>query len=199
MNGEHTMHWLLKFIIIYIFGGITFLPLALFGLWYYSRLVPESATARDEIDKQNTETESKKKGEPDGYRFLKATEIAEEKDLAVNTFYSGWITVTKDFYRFPQINADEFKPFTGSKSLDSAGEDQSHSNQSSNANNGIFKLKKTKEVDDQDSEAFDSKKLKQIRKKNRFYGILKHGNLFLYSDEDRSLTITIWLDSRCFN
>lgn len=200
----------LSYIFTYILGGITFIPCVLFLVWFKSPKVPQSVGERAIADKIKLNEESIKKGEPKGYRDLKANEFFDEQNLGIKTIFSGWITVTKEFYRFPQINPDEFKQTaTGDISLSTS----SSGMQTDKSSSGIFsKMMKghshqssvDEEIKDgeQDTATLGVTKLKQIRKRNRFYGVIKHGNLFLYNDESQKnvkyvivldhYTVAIW-------
>lgn len=207
---QNIMGSFLSYLFTYVFGGITFIPLIVFLVWFKSLKVPQSVSGRTVADKNKSVNESIKRGEPKGYRDLMANEFFDKQNLGIKTIFSGWITVTKEFYRFPQINPDEFKQTaTGDISLSSS----TSGIQSEKLTSGIFsKMIKghshqnsmDEEIKDgeQDTAALGATKLKQIRKRNRFYGVIKHGNLFLYADENQKnvkyvivldhYTVAIW-------
>ncbi|GMF63402.1 unnamed protein product [[Candida] boidinii] len=72
----------------------------------------------------------------------------------------------------------------GSNSNTSSDNNQTHSN-SNNQDNANGEEAYEDELSSQNNN-LDAKKLKAIRRKNRYYAVLKHGNLFLYSDETKS-------------
>ncbi|GMG10500.1 unnamed protein product [[Candida] boidinii] len=172
---------------------------------------------------------SKLKNELEGYRNLKSGSVIEKEDMGLKCYYSGWLTVTKEFYQFPQIDPNSFQQnntvnseFTnttahgesnnqhhksssssssfsfskmmktasvavtggGSNSNTSSDNNQTHSN-SNNQDNANGEEAYEDELSSQNNN-LDAKKLKAIRRKNRYYAVLKHGNLFLYSDETKS-------------
>lgn len=199
---------LLGYIATYIVGGITFLPLAILIFWYNSKKVPSSIKERNQLDEESVNQLSKERGEPNNYRFLKAGEVLDNQSLGIKAFYSGWITVTKEFYNFPQINPEDFKSSntdvalsgepgpsvsnsiggglftkiiksttTGSNSINS-GHNGGKNSENSNSVTSEEDLK-------MQTEQNSASKVKQTRKRNRFFGVIKHGNLFLYSDETK--------------
>lgn len=212
---------LLSYLVTYIVGGCTLIPLALFLIWHISPKVPVSKSERDLLDREWRGKESIRRGEPNGYRDLKAGEVFDRENTGVKAFHSGWITVTKEFYKFPQINPDDFKQnLTSGTDMDSSS---SNSNSSSTAGGIFTKIIKgnndsnntqttnTTNLDDGfntskdnelDSATLGATKLKQIRKRNRYFGVIKHGNLFLYSDDTQKdvkhvivldhYTVAIW-------
>lgn len=208
---------LLSYLVTYFVGGVTFIPLLIWLVWYRSPKVPSSSEGRDHLDIQKGIEEGAKRGEPVGYRSLKAGDILDAQNVGLKTYHAGWITVTKEFYKFPQINPDDFKSGAASGDMrnntdtgtvngngnGSGSGSNSHENGDGAANGGLFnKLLKggaslsgtmgeqasldedIKDTDGQEPEVGPTK-LKQIRRRNRYYGVIKHGNLFLYSDESQ--------------
>lgn len=206
-----------SYVVTYLIGGVTFIPLIIFFIWYNSKKVPESIQERIIIDKQKIEDESVASGKPKGYRDLKAGEILDRENSGLKTTYSDWITVTKEFVMFPQINPNDFiSNNLNSDTLESANTNPN--NGSTSGSSGIFQkiIKSTSssnsnqnssnynenDVKDesQDPASIGSAKVRQLRKRNRFYGVIKHGNLFLYSDESQKNTkFAISLDKYIVN
>ncbi|KAG0684028.1 hypothetical protein C6P40_001818 [Pichia californica] len=195
----------INYLLTYLFGGITFIPLIVFSVWYISPKVSQSVNDRKLADEKKAQEQSFAKGEPKGYRDLKAGQFIDQDDLGIKTNFQGWITVTKEFYRFTQINPDDFKQTTSGE-VDLAS---SNSVNTQDKSSGIFsKMIKgnnghshSSSVDedikegDQDTATLGAAKLRQIRKRNRFYGVIKHGNLFLYGDEtQKNVKYVIVLD-----
>jgi len=175
------MGWLLSYFLTYLTGGVTFIPLLVFVLWYFSSTVPISVEEQHKAKIEERELESRKRGNPKGYSQFKVNEFQYLSDLNVDTVFNGWLTVTDEHYKLPQVHPDHYKSsgtFNGpSKNSDSGSSD-----------NGFIKM--VRDIGSQDSgnttndssSDVDSKQLKEVRKKNRFYAVLKHGNLFLYPD-----------------
>lgn len=190
-----------SYVVTYVVGGVTFIPLIIFLAWYRSPRVPKSVSEREQLDVAKAEKESLERGEPKGYRDLKAGEFFDKDNLGIRANYAGWITVTKEFYRFPQINPDEFKQNSTSNSDGDLGTGSTGNPMgTASTSGGIFsKMMKagagggghshSNSTDEdikegeQDTATVGAAKLKQLRRRNRFYGVIKHGNLFLYSDE----------------
>lgn len=223
LSGSPSVHAMgfLSYVLTYIVGGVTFIPLIIVLIWYKSPQVPNSVSERDRKDAIKAERESLEKGEPKGYRDLKAGEFFDKEKLGIKAYHSGWITVTKEFYRFPQINPEEFKQTNTFNSDGDLSNGSAGNALGNNASGGIFsKMMKggggggngshshSNSMDEefkegeQDTATLGAAKLKQIRKRNRFYGVIKHGNLFLYSDETQKnvkhaivldhYTVAIW-------
>lgn len=201
---------ILSYLIAYIIGGVTFVPLVVYFIWRLSPIVPDDVNERIHLDNVANKEICKKKGEPAGYRDLRAGQIIDNSDLGLKTFTSGWLTVTKEFYKFPQINPDDFKSSTSNSDVSSSGagndtksesntnstndytgDSVSHSNTSGNIFSKFIKGSNANNANTSEGELKDSDaesdvgatKLKQLRRKYRFYGVIKHGNLFLYTDE----------------
>lgn len=207
----------LSYVLTYLVGGVTFIPLIVFTIWYTSKKVPESVEQRNIIDKEKIEAESVASGKPKGYRDLKAGEILDRENSGLKTTYADWITVTKEFVMFPQINPNDF---TSNNLNSDTLESTNNSSGSITQNNGtgIFQkiIKGTSsssnnlsssnyneddiKYESQDPASIGSAKLRQLRKRNRFYGVIKHGNLFLYPDETQNNTkFAISLDKYIVN
>lgn len=191
------MHLIFRFFLTYLFGGVSFVPLTLLLIWYLSPQTSEIPEERTKQDKLKAEQESLKHGEPIGYRTLRAGELFYRQNSGKKASYSGWITVTKEFYRFPQINSEDFKSNAENAEMDT---ESNVLTDGTTGSSGIFsKMMKTgnnsnnhaagsgvNSVDDEnesDPAAHGTGKLRTIRKRNRFFGVIKHGNLFLYSNE----------------
>ncbi|KAH3902928.1 uncharacterized protein SCODWIG_00906 [Saccharomycodes ludwigii] len=148
------------FLIIYLFGGVTFIPLILY-LWFIN--LPNKTDKNTIID---THIEGDKqpllKESSTVDPQLKAGEFDEKTDVSV--FKKGWMTVTKQFYYHPSA------------------------------------LPSNQENSDTTANILTLDQLN--RKKNSYYCVLKHGNLFLYSDEPsvglshavvlKNFFVTIW-------
>ncbi|OWB62280.1 hypothetical protein B5S29_g3203 [[Candida] boidinii] len=232
------MHWILWYAFIYVFGGLTFIPLLIFLILYYLSIslpiIPnDDDNLKNELEQIEINKNSKLKNELEGYRNLKSGYVIEKEDMGIKCYYSGWLTVTKEFYQFPQIdpnsyqqnntvNNTDFTNNTGNNENNQNHKSSSASSSSSSSSFSFSKMMKTASVavtggsgsnyssnnnqthnnsnnhdstnseenydDDLSSQNnnLDAKKLKAIRRKNRYYAVLKHGNLFLYSDETKS-------------
>lgn len=144
------MHWK-TFLAIYIFGGITFVPLLLVILLYiHVKLEKLREAAVDE--KYVKYSLVRNDIDPD----LKAG--AEMEPEGVHVARKGWVTVTKEYYyhhtelQTPPIASETSKQDTANTPPKDLNEDQ-------------------------------IPQRSQLRKRDRYYGILKHGNLFLYRDD----------------
>lgn len=148
-----------QFIYIYLIGGVTFLPILIISFIYLHPKV--------DIDEENELEEP-----------LKAGEIEEEKKSGIKAYKSGWITVTQDYIE----STDDITANTSSIN-------DSHDNKS--AYSTLYKLVKNSEPEveverDQDQNhqnQANNEQVKTNQKKHRFYGVLKHGNLFLYKNQ----------------
>lgn len=144
---------ILALIYAYVLGGLTFIPIILIGFVY---LHPTSEKKEEKQEK------------------LKAGEIEELHQSGLDTYHSGWITVTQDYL----YSLDE---------LSSSTQPITDSSDSKSAYSSLYKLiqKETNGSGDQ-SEPINKlppEKVKSSHKKHRFFAILKHGNLFLYKNE----------------
>ncbi|QLL31319.1 hypothetical protein HG536_0B01820 [Torulaspora globosa] len=126
----NTFQW---FLLIYVIGGVTFLPLVLCVFWFFKQKM-------DQIHERNEEGfdgDSLVAGGVD--RKFTAGQIEEEKGVEV--VRQGWLTVTrKYYYHHTELSAQDSE------------------------------------------EAGNIPQRSQIKRKHKFYAILRHGNLFLYRD-----------------
>lgn len=121
------------FLVIYLTGGVTFLPLVLYTYWV---LKPKIEELLERNKERNKEGHLLCKGiDPD----FEAGQF--EEPHGVKVLREGWISVTRKYYHH-------------------------HT-----------------ELDDEESEDISEiPQRSQLKKKHRFYAILRHGNLFLYRD-----------------
>lgn len=163
---------LISFIVAYLVGGFTLIPLIIFLIWYLSAKAPETEEEIQESEKRQDEIEDSKNGLPEGYGRLRANEYHYKSDLNVQTTHSDWLTVTQELYPLPQVHPNLFKS------------NGSYNDQTSDLANANGFIQKGQDSTTSNDESNTSKELNQVRKKNRFYAVLRHGNLFLYKDSD---------------
>lgn len=180
---------LLVYLFTYLIGGITFIPLVIAVVIYNQKKEANSIEDRYSQDSQKLREKSLLDGEPIGFRDLKAGEIEDKDNLGKQSAFEGWLTVTREFYKFTQINPDEFKTNAYNAEIDMKSSEQPGSNNATGIFGKMMKrdLSNTQSQDedlhDADETEVGAAKLRQLRKKNRFYSVIKHGNLFMYTDE----------------
>lgn len=163
-------------LIAYLIGGLTLPPLAIaLALYLAWRLAPEYTEAGDDVDLSDIDS----KVDPS----LSLTAIEDEASTGVKAYKAGWITVTREYHTVVNNASD--------KQIDSKD------NSSKSAYTALYKLvKKSKNDKDEDQPPAQSASStttnsstpvakKSVMKKNRFFGVLRHGNLFLYKNEDQ--------------
>jgi hypothetical protein len=157
-----------KILISYLIGGLTLPPLVILGaLFLIWRLAPEY---KEEEDDDLSDLASKE------YEHLSLTELEDKASSGVKAYKAGWITVTREYHSFVANASD--------KQVDSKD------SATKTAYTALYKLVKKKEKDDQPQSSTNlnpqaPQVTKAVKKKNRFYGVLRHGNLFLYKSEDQ--------------
>ncbi|KAG7910069.1 hypothetical protein KL906_001974 [Ogataea polymorpha] len=187
LSFDDSLHKLCQLAITYIVGGLTFLPITLIIGWHLLPRAPEGPGQERELEQARLREESRAKGEPEGYRSLMAGQVLERESSDLKTYHEGWLTVTREYYQFPQIDWSESQ--TQASSGSSLGSEQVSNQQAPKSGSFLKMVKGNKSVpanaeeSKQDTTTLDAKKLKAIRKKNRYFAVLKHGNLFLYDDE----------------
>lgn len=129
------------FFLIYLFGGITFIPICVF-IVFYLLSKPVSDVDEKENDKLLVDVD------PD----FKVGDFNELKGVAAKK--EGWIHMTRQFYPH-QSDVDNQNQVDGSDETDS----------SINLTSSEQQITRDK-----------------LKKKDKFYAVLKHGNLFLYKD-----------------
>ncbi|GAV48436.1 hypothetical protein ZYGR_0I07330 [Zygosaccharomyces rouxii] len=123
------------FVTIYLFGGITFIPLVVLTLLYFNK---RSENEEQEVTGSNAEKLLITGLDPE----FKAGELEESKGVEVRR--KGWLTVTKKYYY--------------------------HHNE-------------VKELMEKHGGEVEVPQRSQLKKRHRFYAVLRHGNLFLYRDD----------------
>lgn len=175
---------------VYLFGGVTFIPLVIFLFIYLHPKVQD-----DDLD-EDLDHVVQDKTTP--YNVLKATEIDELLKSGQGAYMSGWVTVTQEYIE-------------SMSEISSSTQSISETHESKSAYLSLYKLVKNSEnghgngnstvptVGSNDT-TFDNmepasstttslseeKKVKTSQKKHRFFAVLRHGNLFLYKNEKKS-------------
>lgn len=132
------------FIVGFLVGGVTLLPGLVFLLWWF---LPKETLGEDRP-------------------VLVLGEIEEQEDLAVRTYKTGWLTVTKEYFD-PAFVVPPQKPVT------ETGEHAS-------AYLSLYRMVRQEETEVID----DGGKVPRPSRKHTYYAVLRHGNLFLYAGED---------------
>ncbi|CCH42198.1 hypothetical protein BN7_1742 [Wickerhamomyces ciferrii] len=162
-------------IISYLIGGLTLPPLLIIAALYLYYTVLPRYVDDDEIDDKDDDLSEFTTNE---YENLKMTEVEEKQTSGVKAFKSGWLTVTREYHTF--VNNANDKQLEGKEP------------ETKSAYSSLYRLMKSNKKQAQQSEAGDDsassatgdKATKKIvRRKNRYFGVLRHGNLFLYKDD----------------
>lgn len=151
----------LSFIYIYLFGGVSFLPLLILGFIYLHPKDPKYEN-NDDI---NEDTSS----------GLSAGEIEEDALSGLLAHKTGWLTVTQEYIESP----DDISS-------------QTQSINEGSAYSTLYKLvqkNNSEQIDpvEQIHQPNTNDKVKSTNsnlKKHRYYAILRHGNLFLYKNQN---------------
>lgn len=164
---------LLVFLFIYLLGGITLIPGA---IWLFIYLHPIKPT----IDE-------------DGKVGLKAGEIEESLKTGIEAHKVGWITVTHEYLEsVDEINSSTpaITDTTSNKSAYSTlyklVKNSDNSSTDTELHDKNPATDKTPDLANSTSISSSNDKLKAgslSQKKHRYYAVLKHGNLFLYKNE----------------
>lgn len=123
------------FVTIYLFGGITFIPLVVLTLLYLNKRSED-----EELDVADSNAEKLLVTGLDPN--FKAGELEEPKGVEVQR--KGWLMVTTKYY---------------------------------------YHHSEVKELVDKHGPEVDVPQRYQLKKRHRFYAVLRHGNLFLYRDD----------------
>lgn len=148
---------LYAFLCIYLFGGVTFIPLVLLCLYWIQQKLQEAADCED-----NAADEASKKHDPLLIPGINSEFKAgyHEESRGVDVSFQGWLFVTRKYYYHSSELSDLVQP-------------NSHLDEPS-ADSQKAPITSANEAPLQRS---------QLKKKHRYYAILKHGNLFLYRDD----------------
>lgn len=151
----------LTFIYVYLFGGVSLIPLILLVLY---SLQP--------IKKDHGDNEKDTSA-------LKAGEVEENATTGLKAYKTGWLTVTQEYFD----SVDSITSNTRSV-LESSENRSAYSslyrlvkNSESDDTNDNITQKPL-------SEPKGDIQVRKTQKKHRYYAVLKHGNLFLYKSEN---------------
>lgn len=163
---------LFLFLVVYLLGGLTFIPGA---IWLFVYLHP--------VKSPSGGGDTKAEG-------LKAGEIEENLNTGIEAHKAGWITVTHEYLESiaaitsstPTINDSSsnksaysslYKLVKNADTSSSLNDDKSPTTEKSTDLSNSASI----------TSANDKPKGSTNHKKHRYYAVLKHGNLFLYKNE----------------
>lgn len=155
---------LLTLLYVYVFGGLTFVPLVLLTVFI---LLPKVKDTQKE-DSNGVANE-------DEDVHISAGKYEEQQQTGISAYKAGWLTVTQEYL----------------ESTDDITSNTQSINENNSAYSALYKLVKSssgtgKVVEPIDSPDVQNDNLKSSNfnlKKHRYYAILKHGNLFLYKNQ----------------
>lgn len=165
-----------SFVFAYLLGGVTLIPLLLFSFLYLHPV------------KQNTNEDDEENDNQNFIRPIKAGEIEENNSTGLDAYKLGWITVTTEYIE-------------SSDNINSLTQTVTDSQEGKSAYSSLYKLVRNSNTKGKDGKEKDfveddpnvtaaaaatattNSGAKSGSKKHRYYGVLKHGNLFLYKNE----------------
>lgn len=161
-------------IITYLVGGLTFIPLLVIAFIYISA----KTLPRYEENKVEQDDSSSSGFEKD----LKLTELNERETSGVKAYMTGWMYVTKEFTLLASLEASTVETTTKSNTYNSLMKFvKKEQKEQTEQTTTVEQQPTTTEKPSSSSSNLNSKK----PRKNRFFGVLRHGNLFLYKDESQ--------------
>lgn len=148
---------LIGYIYVYLLGGLTFIPIVIILFIYLHPKFEELVEHEPKIN---------------------VGEIEEKENSGIKSYKSGWITVTQEYIE----SIDDITSTT--QSIGDSAENKS-------AYSSLYKLVKNSETEsnvaepiNQPVEVANDSAIKKAHKRHMYYAILKHGNLFLYKNEN---------------
>ncbi|KAG5368779.1 putative PH domain-containing protein [Yarrowia sp. E02] len=169
---------MLLIVCVYLLGGFTFLPGLIFILWRYAGDLDGDTKPRE-----FSEFEAEDEGD---------TEPLIPTNVTEKPVFSGWVTVTKEYFEYPSGDIPDKKDNPSAyTSLYKLANGNGNGNSDTNAadkdtNNPAVVAANTATA------TAASPKPKPV--KSRYYAELKLGNLFLYKSEERDLQHAIVLN-----
>jgi hypothetical protein len=164
---------------VYLFGGLTFLPGLIYLLWRYAGDIDGDTTPDGDPD---FEAEEKNETEP-----LIPTNVTEKP------VFSGWVTVTKEYFEYPSGDVPDKKDnpsaYTSLYKLANGNGDASNTNINDSASKDANPA-----IQAANTATANTTTTKPKPVKSRYYAELKLGNLFLYKSEERDLQHAIVLN-----
>lgn len=183
------------FLFVYVLGGITFLPLVIIGLYFYSQwyLPDVSKEEKDKFDLADKEifsfTDQEDEGSPPSLKKSNSTSsgnsaslLEKELDTGVDAYITGWLTVSREYFIYPNGG-----PKNSMNPPSSAFNDASIS-QSETAYSSLYKLMSNNSSskslkgsnsptglpsETQLSQGQDKKQKKSTSKLNKYFAVLK--------------------------
>lgn len=84
---------------VYIVGGVTFLPLAVLSVWYYSLWFLPNAPPR--LLDPSGEAAAKEYNEDKASDGISEPPSGESEETGVDTYMTAWVTVTREYFIYP--------------------------------------------------------------------------------------------------
>ncbi|KAG5360726.1 putative PH domain-containing protein [Yarrowia sp. B02] len=166
---------MLLFLCVYLFGGLTFLPGVIYLLWRYAGDLDGDSKSPGDVDFEADDAS-------DAAEPLIPTNVTEKPT------FSGWVTVTKEYFEYPSGDVPDKKdnPSAYTSLYKLANGNDSNTNADAKDTNPA--------VQAANSAAANTPTTKPKPVKSRYYAELKLGNLFLYKSEERDLQHAIVLN-----
>lgn len=185
------MGWL-SFISIYLLGGITFIPLLVlsvlyFSKWYLPTVGQEGQLeGAEDFDKDNV-------GEPPTI----ADEVPPSEDIGVNVHTTAWVTVSREYFIYPNGgHKDVLSPPEPAANDTSMGKSESaysslYKLMSNNGSRLLSRASSSVSESLADSYKMSNKSgtstpSKSLSRLNKYLAVLKHGNILLYADAEET-------------
>lgn len=188
-------------IYVYLFGGLTFIPLVIFLFVYLHPKIEDDHEIEADDEVQDSTTP---------YEKLRASEIDELLKSGLGAYMAGWVTVTQEYLESMNEISSNTQSISEShenksaylslyklvKNSEEEGDTLSINSSNDDAPNGTNggtsgatngrRLSSSSIEPVSSNTTDDNKKLRTLQRKHRFYAVLRHGNLFLYKNEKKT-------------
>jgi hypothetical protein len=182
-----------SFLFSYLLGGLTFIPLAVVTIVFFSRwYLPDDGT-KDNLEEQPYSDERQP--------LIESDEVPSEEDSGVNVYTTAWVTVSREYFIYPSGGPkDVLNPPEQAANDASIGKSESaysslyklmSNNGSKLLNRGGSASNESSMVDGEGKGSSSparssgaSTPTKSLSKLNKYFAVLKHGNILLYSDAE---------------
>ncbi|ONH66928.1 Testis-expressed sequence 2 protein [Cyberlindnera fabianii] len=166
-------------LITYVVGGLTLPPLLIIAILYLFFTFAPKFDEDSQEDDDLTDFATKE------YKSLSLTELEEKGSSGVKAYKAGWITVTREYHIYSPADKEK---------------SQDQKDGSKSAYTALYRLVKNTKKDGKEGKDSNGKEsdgpsspsssntsvAKTVqKKKNRYFAVLRHGNLFLYKSEEQ--------------
>lgn len=186
---------LIAALFLYLLGGITFIPGLVALIWAFS------AWYLPDVDQSDAKDDLGQSARPDQDQDSEGASLLEkELDTGVDVYQAGWLTVSREYFIYPSGGPKNTGNPPPASSMDASIKESesaysslyklvnktSTSSELGSGKGGPSASTTTLGPDSPSDNNNNSNNKKKKSKLQKYFAVLRHGNLFLYDDADQS-------------